>query len=382
MWKSPSVLPGDTTPPTATISAPPVTTGSAARQQITVVYADNAAVDVATVGLDDITVTGPAGALPVVTATPTPNTNAASVSVVYEVDPPGGAWDAADDGSYTIALAANAVRDTSANGVAAASGSFLVNTSGTGTGPDLVAAIAPKPLIPTAVVGGSKGRLKLIVTNQGDAPVVAPKTAPVSILLQAVPTTPGTPTDIVTVTRPLKLKPGKSRPVPIKFLYPAGVPDGTYNLVATVDTTSAVAEGNETNNTATTAAPVTIAAPFVDLTAAVGAPARGALAIGRRASVPVILTNGGNVPASGLATVDMFASADNLIGGDTPLATVTRKLKLKNGKARPVRLSFLVPADLPAGSYFIVTSVDTQNAIAESNESNNTAISTVAFPAT
>src|SRR5207237_10764136 len=130
--------------------------------------------------------------------------------------------DPADPRTDPTTLPAGAVADTSGNGVAAGAGSFVVNTTGGGTGPDLVAAIAPKPLIPTAVVGGSKGRMRVVITNQGDTPVVAPKTAPVSILLQAVPTgsTTGAPTDITTVTRPLRLKAGKSRPVPVKFIFP------------------------------------------------------------------------------------------------------------------------------------------------------------------
>jgi len=184
----------------------------------------------------------------------------------------------------------------------------------------------------------------------------------------------------VTITRPIKLRAGKSRAVPLKFTYP-GVPDGTYNLVATVDSAGAVVESNDSNNTATTAAPVTIAAPFVDLTAEVGAPTRGSLSIGRRGVVPVILTNAGNSTASGLVTMDLFASTDNVIGGadDVLLTTVTKRIKLRNGKPRPIRVNFLVPTNLPAGSYFIATAVDTTNTIVESHDDNNTAVSGTPF---
>jgi Tol biopolymer transport system component len=379
LWRSADVLPGDTTPPTATITAPNVNAAGGATQSVTVVYADNAAVDVSSIDSNDITVTGPGPAatpLTVSAVAATPDANAASVSVVYTVAAPGGAWDAADNGTYTITLPANAVRDTAANGVAAASQTFAVDTTGGGTGgpgADLTAAFAPKPAAPAAVVGGTKGLLRVLVTNAGDTAVAA---GAVNILLQAVPTgsTTGAPTDVTTVTRPLRLKAGKSRAIPLKFNYPA-LPDGTYNIVATVDSAGAVTESNDSNNSATTAAPVTIAAPFVDLTAEVGAPVRGSLPIGRRAIVPVILTNAGNVPGAGTITIDLFASGDNVLGGDAPLASVTKKVKLRNGRPRTIRLGFLVPADLAAGSYFIGTSVDATGVVPpESAAGNNTAI--------
>ena len=383
LWRSGNVLPGDGAAPTAAITAPNVTAAGGTSQQITVVYTDNVAIDASTLGTNDITVTGPGGApLPVTTASATPSTNAAAITVVYTVNAPGGTWDAADNGTYTVTLPADAVRDTSAAGVAATTQTFVVDTTGGtpgGPGADLVATILPKPLAPTAVVGNTKGQLRLLVTNQGDTPVAA---RAVNILLQAVPTgsTTGAPTDIVTITRPIKLRAGKSRAVPLKFTYP-GVPDGTYNLVATVDSAGAVVESNDSNNTATTAAPVTIAAPFVDLTAEVGAPTRGSLSIGRRGVVPVILTNAGNSTASGLVTMDLFASTDNVIGGvdDVLLTTVTKRIKLRNGKPRPIRVNFLVPTNLAAGSYFIATAVDTTNTIVESHDDNNTAVSGTPF---
>ena len=64
-----------------------------------------------------------------------------------------------------------------------------------------------------------------------------------------------------------------------------------------------------------------------------------------------------------------------------PLASVTRRVTLRNGRPRAVRLSFLVPTELPAGSYFITTAVDTTNAIDESRDDNNTAISPTPYPA-
>jgi subtilase family serine protease len=318
--------------------------------------------------------------LAVTAAVATPPSNAASVSVVYTIIPPGGSWNAADNGTYTVTLPANAVRDASGNGLAAGGGTFSVNAVRGGvTGvPDLVAAIAPTPALPAGVVAGTKGKLRLTITNQGDAAVAAP----VSVLLRAVPTgsTTGGPVDVTTITRPLRLKAGQARSVAIPFAYPS-VADGTYNLVATVDSANAVTEADETNNIATSAVPVAIALPVVDLVPTVGAPTGGAFTIGRRASVPVTIANNGNVPAGGTITIDLFASGDNLIdAGDFPLASVTRKIKVRNGASKVIRLSFVVPSGLAAGQYFVTTNVDSAGGIPESDETNNTAVSGSAFP--
>ena len=386
VWKAAGVTPGDTTAPTASITAPNVAAAGATQYQVTVIYADSTAVDVTTVGQDDITVTGPGAAttpLTVTGAVATPSTNAASVTVVYTVTPPGGTWDAADNGTYTVTLPANAVRDTSGNGVAAGGGTFSVNAvpgGGTTGGPDLLVAIAPKPLLPTAIVGSNKGKVRLTITNQGDTPVATP----VAIQLRAVPTgtTTGAPADITTITRPLRLKAGRSRGLAIPFVYPS-VADGTYNITATIDSTNVVAETDESNNTATSTAPVAIALPVVDLVPTVGSPARGSFTIGRRTSVPITIVNNGNVPASGIITIDLFASGDNLIdAGDLPLASVTKKIRLRNGQSRPIRVSFVVPANLTAGEYFVTTNVDSAGVIQESDETNNTAVSSTPFQAT
>jgi len=44
-------------------------------------------------------------------------------------------------------------------------------------------------------------------------------------------------------------------------------------------------------------------------------------------------------------------------------------------------VNFIFPAELAAGSYYVTTTIDAPNAIAESNETNNDAASSVAFTA-
>ena len=77
----------------------------------TVTYSDNAAIDVSTIDVNDVTVTGPGGSLTVISAVPDLGTNGSPRTVTYTVTPPGGAWDPTDNGNYTIALNGSEVGD-------------------------------------------------------------------------------------------------------------------------------------------------------------------------------------------------------------------------------------------------------------------------------
>src|SRR5690606_39044465 len=74
-------------------------------------------IDTATLGIDDIVVTGPG---PVSTLTVSAVTyNAATKTATYTVQAPTGGWNAASHaGSYTVGVATGAVSDLAGNGVA------------------------------------------------------------------------------------------------------------------------------------------------------------------------------------------------------------------------------------------------------------------------
>lgn len=79
----------------------------------TVTYVDTGAgLDTATAGTDNVTVTGPDGALTVSDCVVNGNV------ITYEVEAPGGDWDALDAGSYTIGITGT-LRDLAGNAVAA-----------------------------------------------------------------------------------------------------------------------------------------------------------------------------------------------------------------------------------------------------------------------
>jgi len=119
----------DGTGPTATLTAPNITTAPGGLYSFTVLYADPASVAVTSIGNNDIRVTGPNGYSELATlVSASPNANAASITATYSIPAPGGSWNTADNGTYTVALLANSVTDVPGVAAPAATlGTFTVN---------------------------------------------------------------------------------------------------------------------------------------------------------------------------------------------------------------------------------------------------------------
>jgi len=116
------------TPPTATSSPANVTTAGGSSTTFTVTYIDGTAINIGTLGTGDVAVSGPNG----FNVTPSfvgvsPAGNGTPRIATYGFTPPGGSWDSADDGTYTVSVQASQVAGTSGLFVAAgAVGSFSV----------------------------------------------------------------------------------------------------------------------------------------------------------------------------------------------------------------------------------------------------------------
>ena len=130
-WNFTTVPAGtDTTPPSATVSAANVTTAGGSTYTFSVNYSDNAAVNVSTLGSGDVLVTGPNGFSQAATLVSVDNnSNGSPRRATYRINTPGGTWDGADTGTYTIALQVNQVSDINNNFMSANPnlGSFQVN---------------------------------------------------------------------------------------------------------------------------------------------------------------------------------------------------------------------------------------------------------------
>ncbi len=155
----------------------------------------------------------------------------------------------------------------------------------------------------------------------------------------------------------------------ISFNAPAG--GQGYTLFGVADQPGGVTEYDEANN----ASVVGTLGVGPDLTIAIDDDfVTGAEQIpGERSWIPVQVTNGGAGRASGLATIQLYGSADGVIDpGDYLFGQRTCYIYLAAGQARTYWISSQVPADIPAGDYNVLAVVDSGDTIAEADETNNT----------
>ena len=150
----------DTTPPTATAATTPVDTAllGGTAYTFTVAYADDSLLNAATIKTGDVLVTGPNGfsATPTLASatatTPLPN-GGQQVVATYTFAPPGGAWAAGQDGTYTVSAVKGTVADAAGNAaVAGTIGTFAVDLT-----PPTATVAAPN--IGPASLGGTSGTI-------------------------------------------------------------------------------------------------------------------------------------------------------------------------------------------------------------------------------
>lgn len=151
---------GDAISPTATIATPAPANG-AATVTVAVTYTDNVAVSAASIDVNDIQVTqGGGGNLTVTGVTLSPNADATQIVATYTVAAPGGTWDAADDGNYSVTLLSSRVTDTSGNVAPTVGTPFMVNFTAS-SGPTAV--IGTPATVTTA--GGTSGTVTVTYTD-------------------------------------------------------------------------------------------------------------------------------------------------------------------------------------------------------------------------
>ncbi len=95
----------------------------------TIDYIDNSAIDISSLDNSDILVTQPDGSqIPATFVSVNPLGDGTPRTVTYQIAAPGGSWDTADNGTYTVLLQPNQVTDTGGNAIPNATlGSFNVN---------------------------------------------------------------------------------------------------------------------------------------------------------------------------------------------------------------------------------------------------------------
>ena len=78
---------------------------------------------------------------------------------------------------------------------------------------------------------------------------------------------------------------------------------------------------------------------------------------GRNGSVQVLVTNHGNVEASGRLSINLYSSqSQNLLGATEISASPAKPVHIKPGKS--VKLSLVFPAGVAGSTYFLVAEID------------------------
>ncbi|RMG15312.1 MAG: DUF4038 domain-containing protein, partial [Cyanobacteria bacterium J055] len=119
----------DETAPTASLTVADVTETGGNTHTFTVTYRDNEAIDLSTLDSSDLHVLGPNGFDAETTFLLVDNnSNGTPRTATYQIESPGGTWDAADNGTYSVVLRSNEVGDINGNFAAGTTlGTFQVD---------------------------------------------------------------------------------------------------------------------------------------------------------------------------------------------------------------------------------------------------------------
>ena len=232
----------DPVPPEAALPSATVTESPGAKLLFDVAYTDNWGLDASDIDAKDIRVTGPNGYNKLASLVRVSSkVDGTPIVATYSIPGPGGTWDVADNGDYTVAMQAGQVRDVNENFVPAGTlGTLTLNLPNAA---DLTGSFgvikAPTPLVP-----GDKFTVPFIIRNVGGIPAKA------IIWNTLVFKSAGLEVPLGTLKATISLNPGASTTVNFKVIVPPADAD-QYSFVATIDTPPAITDAVRANNVIT-----------------------------------------------------------------------------------------------------------------------------------
>ncbi len=216
----------------------------------------------------------------------------------------------------------------------------------------LMVSIAKAPK--TSVIGGTAGSLLVKLSNISKQRFTGGITITVSSETSISDSANATTLNTIPVPA-LVVGAHGSRTVKVPFTFPVVGSAGAYFLSASVTTTGV----NTAPADAVTAAAVTIAPPFVELVPTFAGNRLVHVKPGAAGSASVVVQNAGNILASGTISINLYESTDQTLDGSDTLMQTTpaRPLKVKPGGLLNVRVPFVAPHDLTAGSYYLIATI-------------------------
>ena len=160
----------------------------------------------------------------------------------------------------------------------------------------------------------------------------------------------------------VSLRTERSKAYNYKFELPLDMPTGSYHLIAKVTPDAELgATDNAANNVAVTQQPYAVEAAFVDLSASVGrVKLAEELLVGDKGSAAAVISNQGNINAAGKVTVNVWASADDVLDGlgtDILLNSLAKTVKITAGRSKSIKSSFIMPNGINPGQYQLLAEI-------------------------
>jgi hypothetical protein len=273
-------------------------------------------------------------------------------------------------GSYhVVAVVTASVSDADTSNNAAAANPGVPVTLGE---IDLATSVG-KSTVPAAVIANGNAKYSLQVSVANDGNIATAKDEKVQIQVFARPVGGGQDLLLTTVSN---VSVGNLAPTKFKTfnvsVFQQSFLTGQYNLVAVVTDNVLNAETNTANNAAAGAATVTVAGPFVDLSADAATTALGGtVAAGKKGSASVTLKNLGNTASTGGYTVEVFATDGGTIDGTAvKVGTATSaSAKIDAGKTLKVNVPLTLPEPGALHTYTLVARVTKAG---DTNSANDT----------
>jgi hypothetical protein len=220
--------------------------------------------------------------------------------------------------------------------------------------------------VPSALNPAQSNHVSIRLMNSGDQP--ASGSVNVNLFASSEPTLVPGAVLLASVSRTLRLRPGRGANVPLRFNSPAGLQDGNYFLLAQVG-------DNGANTDVASPQPVSIQHPFIDLVGQFSSFPIGAVDVNNTGNdvLAVRVINRGNVPAAGALAVSFYASTDATPDpSDLLIGVAARNVRIRAGGSQVFTAPINFPSGTAVGNYYVFAQVDSARAFAESNEDNNT----------
>jgi subtilase family serine protease len=238
--------------------------------------------------------------------------------------------------------------------------------------PDLVmTAVTPNA---SSFVAGGTLSVTDTMQNQGAAPTLTSVSIGYSLSTDSVY---GNGDDVpITTTRVVGLlAAGGISTATTNLLIPSSTPSGIYHVCANADSSNAVSESNESNNSLCSTA--TVSTAITDLIMSAVSTTATAAAPGGTVSLSNTAKNTGSVPAGSFTIAYHLSPTANY---DDPSAVVSTTIRtvtsLAAGASSAATTSVAVPSATPLGTYYVCAKADSGNTVLEGDETNNTRCTT------